>query len=87
MNRSLEKLKDEGYTVVGLAEEGPSTLSEVKFQGPLVVIVGSEDKGISLITRRLCDQLVRIPLMGVTKALMLQSQLLFSYMKWPDPNG
>ncbi len=69
LNRSLEKLKDEGYTVVGLAEEGPSTLSEIKLQGPLVVVVGSEDKGISLITRRLCDQLVRIPLKGVTTSL------------------
>ncbi len=69
LNRSLEKLKDEGYTIVGLAEEGPSTLSEIKFQGPLVVVVGSEDKGISLITRRLCDQLVRIPLKGVTTSL------------------
>ncbi len=69
LNRSLEKMKDEGYTVVGLAEEGPSTLSEIKFQGPLVVVVGSEDKGISLITRRLCDQLVRIPLKGVTTSL------------------
>ena len=69
LNRSLEKLKEDGYTVVGLAEEGPSTLSEVKFQGPLVVVVGSEDKGISLITRRLCDQLVRIPLKGVTTSL------------------
>tara|TARA_B100000579_G_scaffold23123_1_gene16319 strand:+ start:793 stop:1959 length:1167 start_codon:yes stop_codon:yes gene_type:complete len=69
LNRSLEKLKDEGYTVIGLAEEGPLTLSEVKFLGPLVVVVGSEDKGISLITRRLCDQLVRIPLKGVTTSL------------------
>ncbi len=69
LNRSLEKLKDEGYTVVGLAEEGPSTISEIKFKGPLVVVVGSEDKGISLITRRLCDQLLRIPLKGVTTSL------------------
>ena len=69
LNRSLEKLKNEGYTIVGLAEEGPLTLSEIKFQGPLVVVVGSEDKGISLITRRLCDQLVRIPLKGLTTSL------------------
>ena len=69
LNRSLEKLKDEGYTILGLAEEGPSTLSEIKFHGPLVVVVGAEDKGISLITRRLCDQLVRIPLKGVTTSL------------------
>ena len=69
LNRALEKLKDEGYSVVGLAEEGSSTLSEIKFQGPLVAVVGAEDKGISLITRRLCDQLVRIPLKGLTTSL------------------
>ena len=69
LNRSLEKLKDEGYIIVGLAEEGSSTLSEIKLEGPLVVVVGSEDKGISLITRRLCDQLVRIPLKGITTSL------------------
>ncbi len=69
LNRSLEKLKDKGYSVIGLAEEGPSTLSDIKFHGPIVVVVGSEDKGISLITRRLCDQLVRIPLKGVTTSL------------------
>ena len=69
LNRSLEKLKDEGYMIVGLAEEGSSTLSEIKLEGPLVVVVGSEDKGISLITRRLCDQLVRIPLKGITTSL------------------
>ncbi len=69
LNRSLEKLKDEGYRIVGLAQEGDLTLSEIKLDGPLAVVVGSEDKGISLITRRLCDQLVRIPLRGVTTSL------------------
>ena len=69
LNRAIEKLKNEGYKIIGLAEEGHSTLSEIKIDGPLVVVVGSEDKGISLITRRLCDQLVRIPLKGVTTSL------------------
>ena len=69
LNRAIEKLKNEGYRVVGLAEEGSSTISEVKFDGPLVLVIGSEDRGISLITRRLCDQLVRIPLKGVTTSL------------------
>ncbi len=69
LNRSLEKLKDEGYKIVGLAQEGDLTLTEIKLEGKLVVVIGSEDKGISLITRRLCDQLVRIPLKGVTTSL------------------
>ena len=69
LNRSLEKLKDSGYTVIGLAEEGDVTLPEIELDGPIVIVTGSEDKGISLLTRKLCDSLVRIPLRGVTPSL------------------
>ncbi|WP_320674437.1 23S rRNA (guanosine(2251)-2'-O)-methyltransferase RlmB [Prochlorococcus sp. MIT 1341] len=69
LNRSLEVLKEVGYRVVGLAEDGGQTLSEVDLEGPLVVVTGSEEKGLSLLTRRHCDQLVRIPLRGVTPSL------------------
>ena len=69
LNRSLEKLKDAGYRVVGLAEEGSATLAEADLDGPLVVVTGSEGQGLSMLTRRHCDQLVRIPLRGVTPSL------------------
>jgi len=55
--------------VVGLAEEGTVSLGEVDLEGPLVVVTGSEGSGLSLLTRRHCDQLVRIPLRGVTPSL------------------
>ncbi len=69
LNRSLEALKKVGYTIVGLAEEGSETLNQLDIQGPLVVVIGSENKGLSLLTRRYCDQLIRIPLRGVTTSL------------------
>ena len=69
LNRSLETLKQEGYRVVGLAEEGSVTLSEADLDGPLVVVTGSEGSGLSMLTRRHCDQLVRIPLRGATPSL------------------
>ncbi len=69
LNRSLEALKKVGYLVVGLAEEGSETLNEFDMKGPLVVVIGSEGKGLSLLTRRYCDQLIRIPLRGVTSSL------------------
>ncbi len=69
LNRSLEKLKSNGYRIIGLAEEGSLTLPEADLDGPLVVVIGSEDKGISLLTRKVCDHLVRIPLRGVTTSL------------------
>lgn len=69
LNRSLESLKDAGYRVVGLAEEGDLTLAEADLEGPLVVVTGSEGDGLSLLTRRHCDQLIRIPLRGITPSL------------------
>ncbi len=69
LNRSLESLKQEGYRVIGLAEEGTVSLEEVDLEGSLVVVTGSEGDGLSLLTRRTCDQLVRIPLRGATPSL------------------
>ncbi|MEC8214261.1 MAG: 23S rRNA (guanosine(2251)-2'-O)-methyltransferase RlmB [Cyanobacteriota bacterium] len=69
LNRSLEKLKDAGYRVIGLAGEGDVTLPDADLSGPLVLVTGSEDQGLSLLTRRHCDQLVRVPLRGVTPSL------------------
>jgi len=69
LNRALESLKQEGYRVVGLAAEGNLSLEEADLEGPLVVVTGSEGDGLSLLTRRSCDQLVRIPLRGATPSL------------------
>jgi len=69
LNRSLEALQQEGYRVIGLAGEGQVSLEEADLEGPLVVVTGSEGDGLSLLTRRHCDQLVRIPLRGATPSL------------------
>jgi 23S rRNA (guanosine2251-2'-O)-methyltransferase len=69
LNRALDTLKQEGYRVVGLAGEGSVTLEEADLSGPLVVVTGSEGEGLSMLTRRSCDQLVRVPLRGATPSL------------------
>lgn len=69
LNRSIEQLKDAGYRVVGLAEEGNVSLIEADLEGPLVVVTGSEAQGLSMLTRKHCDQLIRIPLRGATPSL------------------
>jgi 23S rRNA (guanosine2251-2'-O)-methyltransferase len=69
LNRSLETLKEEGYRVIGLAGEGSVSLSEADLDGPLVIVTGSEGSGLSMLTRKHCDQLVRIPLRGATPSL------------------
>ena len=69
LNRSLEHLKKNGFAVIGLSGNGQISISNFHEKTPLVVIVGSEDKGISLLTQKKCDFLLRIPLKGNTSSL------------------
>jgi len=69
LNRALEELKKNGFLVVGLSGDGQLSISNFSEKAPVVVIVGSEDKGISLLTQKKCDFLLRIPLNGKTSSL------------------
>ena len=69
LNRALEELKKNGFLVVGLSGDGQLSISNFLEKAPLVVIVGSEDKGISLLTQKKCDYLLSIPLKGKTSSL------------------
>ncbi len=89
LNRALQELRNVGYKIIGLAEEGDITLAETDLNGPLVLVTGSENKGISLLTRKHCDYLVRIPLRGeitslnasVATALVLYEVARSTWMK------
>ena len=69
LNRALDELKKNGFMIVGLSGDGPFLISKFHEKTPLVLIVGSEDKGISLLTQKKCDFLLRIPLKGKTSSL------------------
>ena len=69
LNRAIEELKRNGYLIIGLSGEGQSIISKFDEKSPSVVVVGAEDKGISLITQKKCDYLLRIPLKGKTSSL------------------
>jgi len=69
LNRALEELKRNGFLVVGLSGDSQISISNFHEKAPLVVVVGSEDKGISLLTQKKCDFLLSIPLKGKTSSL------------------
>jgi 23S rRNA (guanosine2251-2'-O)-methyltransferase len=69
LNQSLEQLKQAGFWVYGLAATASKPLSTVEFSGPIVLVVGAEGAGLSLLVQRYCDQLVSIPLQGKTASL------------------
>ena len=53
LNRALEELKKNGFLVVGLSGDGQISISNFQEKSPLVVVVGSEDKGISFLTQKI----------------------------------
>ena len=69
LNRALEELKKNGFLVIGLSGDGNLSIAKFNEKTPLVVIVGAEDKGISLLTQKKCDFLIKIPLKGKTSSL------------------
>ncbi|MFF5405558.1 23S rRNA (guanosine(2251)-2'-O)-methyltransferase RlmB [Streptomyces misionensis] len=70
LTRALEQYKKAGLTVVGLAADGEAELGDLDaLQGPVVIVVGSEGKGLSRLVGETCDFRVRIPMPGGAESL------------------
>ena len=69
LNRALDELKKNGFLVIGLSGDGQLSILNFEEKAPIVVLIGSEDKGISLLSQKKCDFLLRIPLKGKTSSL------------------
>jgi 23S rRNA (guanosine2251-2'-O)-methyltransferase len=70
LTRQLETYKREGLMVAGLDSAGTIDVSDLELAtGPLVLVVGSEGKGLSRLVRESCDALVRIPMSAASESL------------------
>jgi 23S rRNA (guanosine2251-2'-O)-methyltransferase len=69
LNRTLNSWGDAGLQIVGLDAEGDTELDALDGTGPIVVVVGSEGKGLSRLVRENCDAIVSIPMAGPTESL------------------
>jgi 23S rRNA (guanosine2251-2'-O)-methyltransferase len=69
LNRTLKDWSDAGLQVVGLDADGDTTIDQFDASGPLVVVVGSEGKGLSRLVRQNCDVVVSIPMSGPAESL------------------
>jgi len=69
LNRTLKNWHDSGLQVVGLDAESDTTLDELDGTDPMVLVVGSEGKGLSRLVRENCDAVVSIPMAGPTESL------------------
>jgi len=70
LNRTLDALKKNGCFVLGLDADGDVELPGLSLASePVVLVVGSEGKGLSRLVREGCDQVVSIPMDAATESL------------------
>jgi 23S rRNA (guanosine2251-2'-O)-methyltransferase len=66
---AIERLKENGYWVVGTALENSVDYREIDYNGKIALVIGNEGKGISDLVQKKCDFLAKIPMYGETNSL------------------
>jgi 23S rRNA (guanosine2251-2'-O)-methyltransferase len=67
--RTLADLKDRDIRIVGTSDDATATLYDIDLTGPVALVLGAEGAGLRQLTRRHCDELVRIPMAGAVESL------------------
>lgn len=69
INVAIDNLKDKGIWIYGADMKGTSYCYDADLKGALALVIGSEGKGISKLTKAKCDVLVKIPMKGSISSL------------------
>ena len=70
LTAALKDYRKAGFFVIGLDMDGDVELPGLALADePLVIVVGSEGKGLSRLVRETCDQIVSIPMHAATESL------------------
>lgn len=69
INATIDMLKEQGIWIYGADIDGKDYSYNTDFSGPCALIIGSEGKGISSLTLKKCDLLVKIPMIGKINSL------------------
>jgi 23S rRNA (guanosine2251-2'-O)-methyltransferase len=69
ISQVLRSLKDDGYFVYGLDENGELPFDSVQWPTRTAIVMGGEGKGLHDLVKRNCDALVRIPMAGKIASL------------------
>ena len=69
INATIDQLKEEGIWIYGADIDGKDFSYNTNFSGPCALVIGSEGRGISKLTLKKCDVLVKIPMVGKINSL------------------
>lgn len=66
---AIEKLKKNGFWIVGTALENSIDYREINYDGKIALVIGNEGAGMSALVSKKCDFLAKIPMYGETNSL------------------
>ena len=69
LNQAIKTLKEEGYWIVSTDGSATVSYSSIKYDFPVVVVIGSEGKGVSSLVLKNSDYIVKIPQFGHVNSL------------------
>ncbi|WP_036243219.1 MULTISPECIES: 23S rRNA (guanosine(2251)-2'-O)-methyltransferase RlmB [Megasphaera] len=67
--RLLKELKKRGFWVIGADMDGTVDYFHSSLTAPVILVIGSEGRGISRLVKETCDVLVQIPMFGNVNSL------------------
>lgn len=69
INQAIRFLQESGVRVFAATEKASENYTTVAYEGPVALVMGAEDTGVSADNLRLCDQMVKIPQFGTIGSL------------------
>ena len=66
---AVKLLRDSGFKIVGTSDKQQLSYTQADYTGPVAIVLGAEDKGISPEIMKLCDTQVLIPEFGHINSL------------------
>ncbi len=88
--RALNEMKERDIRIIGTAEDAEATIYDIDLSGPVALVLGAEGAGMRALTRKTCDQLVRIPMAGAVESLNVSvaaGVCLFEALRQRRPPG
>jgi tRNA(Leu) C34 or U34 (ribose-2'-O)-methylase TrmL len=85
--RSLNEMKERDIRIVGTSDDAERTIYDTDLRGPVALVLGAEGSGLRQLTRKTCDELVRIPMAGAVESLNVGghgSACSGPGQRWPD---
>ena len=69
INQAIRFLRQSGVKVVAATEKATLNYTASPYDGPIAIVMGAEDSGVSSENLRICDEMVKIPQFGTIGSL------------------